>query len=46
MFSYVFAEERVPQDQQLRAIRTFVDEILRVMTSGWMERLTRPRLSE
>ena len=29
MFSYVSAEERVPQDHPLRAIRTFVDEILR-----------------
>ena len=32
MFSYVSAEERVPQDHPLRAIRTFVDEILRDMT--------------
>ena len=32
MFSYVSAEERVPQDHPLRAIRTFVDEILREMT--------------
>src|SRR5262245_60460707 len=32
MFSYVSAEERVPQDHPLRAIRTFVDEILRELT--------------
>src|SRR5215204_3370756 len=32
MFSYVSAEERVPQEHPLRAIRTFVDEILREMT--------------
>jgi transposase len=32
MFSYVSAEERVPADHPLRAIRTFVDEILREMT--------------
>src|SRR3954447_16633994 len=32
IFSYVSAEERVPQDHPLRAIRTFVDEILREMT--------------
>src|SRR5205814_8802419 len=32
MFSYVSAEERVPQDHPLRAIRTFVDEILAEMT--------------
>ena len=32
MFSYVSAEERVPEDHPLRAIRTFVDEILREMT--------------
>jgi transposase len=32
MFSYVSAEERVPEDHPLRAIRTFVDEILRDMT--------------
>jgi transposase len=31
MFSYVSAEERVPADHPLRAIRTFVDEILREM---------------
>ena len=32
MFSYVSAEERVPADHPLRAIGTFVDEILREMT--------------
>ena len=32
MFSYVSAEERVPQDHPLRPIRAFVDEILREMT--------------
>ena len=32
MFSYVSAEERVPHAHPLRAIRTFVDEILREMT--------------
>lgn len=32
MFSYVSAEERVPPEHPLRAIRTFVDEILREMT--------------
>jgi hypothetical protein len=29
MFSYVSAEERVPQDHPLRAVRAFVDDILR-----------------
>ena len=32
MFSYVSAEARVPQDHPLRAIRVFVDDILRAMT--------------
>jgi hypothetical protein len=32
MFSYVSAEERVPANHPLRAIRTFVDEILQEMT--------------
>jgi transposase len=31
MFSYVSAEERVPHDHPLRAVRAFVDEILRDM---------------
>ena len=32
MFSYVSAEERIPQDHPLRAIRVLVDEILREMS--------------
>ena len=32
MFSYVSAEDRVPADHPLRAIRAFVDEILQEMT--------------
>ena len=32
MFSYVSAEERIPQDHPLRAIRALVDEILRDMS--------------
>ncbi|HVZ22164.1 MAG TPA: IS5 family transposase [Vicinamibacterales bacterium] len=32
MFSYVSAEQRVPKDHPLRAIRTIVDEILRAMS--------------
>lgn len=32
MFSYVTAEQRVPKDHPLRAIRALVDEILRVMS--------------
>jgi transposase len=32
MFSYVSAEERIPQDHPLRAIRALVDEILREMS--------------
>jgi transposase len=32
MFSYVSAEQRVPQDHPLRAIRTLVDDILREMS--------------
>jgi transposase len=32
MFSYVSAEQRVPQDHPLRAIRTLVDEVLRDMS--------------
>jgi len=32
MFSYVSAEERVPHDHPLRAVRVFVDDILREMT--------------
>jgi transposase len=32
MFSYVSAEQRVPQDHPLRAIRALVDEVLRDMS--------------
>jgi transposase len=32
IFSYVSAEERVPHDHPLRAVRAFVDDILREMT--------------
>jgi transposase len=32
MFSYVSAEQRVPRDHPLRAIRTLVDEVLREMS--------------
>lgn len=32
MFSYVSAEQRVPQDHPLRAIRAFVDDVLRDMS--------------
>src|SRR5712671_4315985 len=32
MFSYVSAEERIPRDHPLRAIRALVDEILRDMS--------------
>ena len=32
MFSYVSAEERVPQDHPLRQVRAFVDDILRDMS--------------
>ena len=32
MFSYVSAEERIPQDHPLRAIRALVDEVLRDMS--------------
>ena len=32
MFSYVSAEERIPADHPLRAIRTLVDEILRELS--------------
>jgi hypothetical protein len=32
MFSYVSAEQRVPQDHPLRAIRALVDDVLRDMT--------------
>jgi hypothetical protein len=32
MFSYVSAEQRVPRDHLLRAIRALVDEVLRDMS--------------
>ena len=32
MFSYVSAEQRVPHDHPLRAIRQLVDEVLRDMS--------------
>jgi hypothetical protein len=32
MFSYVSAEQRVPQEHQLRAIRRLVDDVLRDMS--------------
>ena len=32
MFSYVSAEQRVPADHPLRAIRALVDEVLRDMS--------------
>ncbi len=41
MFSYVSTEERVPGDHPLRAIRTFVDEILREMTREFDARYAR-----
>jgi hypothetical protein len=34
MFSYVSAEQRVPQDHPLRAIRALVDDVLRDMSHG------------
>src|SRR5262245_60997516 len=47
MFSYVSAEQRVPADHPLRAIRTTVDEILREMThefDGLYARVGRPSI--
>ena len=32
VFSYVSAEERIPEDHPLRAVRRTVDEVLRAMT--------------
>ena len=32
MFSYVFPEQRIPQDHPLRAIRALVDDVLRDMS--------------
>jgi len=34
MFSYVSAEQRVPHDHPLRAIRALVDEVLALAGSG------------
>jgi transposase len=45
MFSYVSAEQRVPQDHPLRAIRAVVDEVLRDMSrefDGLYARVGRP----
>jgi transposase len=47
MFSYVSAEERVPQDHPLRAIRTLVDDVLRDMSrefDGLYARVGRPSI--
>ena len=35
MFSYVSAEQRVPKDHPLRAIRDLVDSVLRDMSCGF-----------
>jgi len=47
MFSYVSAEQRVPQDHPLRAIRTLVDDVLRDMSrefDGLYARVGRPSI--
>ena len=47
MFSYVSAEQRVPQDHPLRAIRALVDDVLREMSrefDGCMRRVGRPSI--
>ena len=47
MFSYVSAEQRVPADHPLRAIRTLVDEVLRDMSrefDGLYARVGRPSI--
>jgi hypothetical protein len=47
MFSYVSAEQRVPTDHPLRAIRELVDEVLRDMTrefDGLYARVGRPSI--
>ena len=47
MFSYVSAEQRVPQDHPLRAIRALVDEVLRDMSrefDGLYARVGRPSI--
>ena len=47
MFSYVSAEQRVPKDHPLRAIRRLVDDVLREMSSefdGLYSRVGRPSI--
>src|ERR671910_3183343 len=47
MFSYVSAEQRVPRDHPLRAIRAVVDDVLRDMSSefdGLYARVGRPSI--
>jgi transposase len=47
LFSYVSAEQRVPADHPLRAIRTLVDEVLREMSrefDGLYARVGRPSI--
>src|SRR5215510_3664281 len=47
MFSYVSAEQRVPRDHPLRAIRTLVDDVLRDMSrefDGLYARVGRPSI--
>jgi transposase len=47
MFSYVSAEERIPQDHPLRAIRALVDDVLREMSrefDGLYARVGRPSI--
>lgn len=47
MFSYVSAEQRVPKDHPLRAIRALVDEVLRTMSrefDGLYARVGRPSI--
>src|SRR6187200_1091164 len=47
MFSYVSAEQRVPQDHPLRAIRTLVDDVLSDMSrefDGLYARVGRPSI--
>jgi len=47
MFSYVSAEQRVPQDHPLRAIRALVDDVLRDMSGefeGLYARVGRPSI--
>jgi hypothetical protein len=42
MFSYVSAEQRVPADHPLRAIRALVDDVLRDMSIASLILLARP----